>query len=95
MSLSHTVDSISGFYHDTAVNYDLSHADCMATQVVAALKAPLPDNPSLSIFNALAAAAVEMWQGTRLLIWRQLLQRHVLLHKVPVAEMVTHYYNHY
>lgn len=95
MSLSHTAGSISGFYHDTTVNYDLSHADCMATQVVAALKVPLPDAPSLSIFNALAAAAVEMWQGTRLLIWRQLLQRHVLLHKVPVAEMVTHYYNHY
>ncbi len=33
------------------------------------------------------AAAVEIWQGTRLLLWRQLLQRHVLLHKVPVADM--------
>ncbi len=34
----------------------------------------------------LTAAAVEMWQGARLLVWRQLLQRHVLLHKVPVTD---------
>ena len=28
-----------------------------------------------------------MWQGARLLMWRQLLQRYVLLHKVPVADL--------
>lgn len=89
VSFQHTTDSISGFYNDTAVCYDAEHPTQMAAQVVEALNAPASEiNPSLSIFNTLAAAAVEMWQGTRLLIWRQLLQRHVLLHKVPVAEMV-------
>ncbi len=38
-----------------------------------------------SLFTSLASAAVEMWQGTRLLVWRKLLQRHVLLHKVPAS----------
>ena len=33
-----------------------------------------------------APSAVEMWQGTRLLYWRHLLQQHVLLHKIPVAD---------
>lgn len=36
-----------------------------------------------------APAAVELWQGTRMLTWRQLLQRHVLLHKQPVREEET------
>lgn len=37
------------------------------------------------LVNAVAPAAVEMWQGTRMrVIWRTLLQRHVLLHKIPV-----------
>ena len=39
-----------------------------------------------SLFTQLTAAAVEIWKGTRLLVWRQLLQRHVLLHKVPVTD---------
>jgi transcription antitermination factor NusG len=34
----------------------------------------------------LLAAAAEIWQGTRMLRWRQLLQRSVLLHKVPVID---------
>ena len=38
-----------------------------------------------SLFTSLTSAAVEMWQGTRLLVWRKLLQRHVLLHKVPAS----------
>ena len=39
-----------------------------------------------SPFTQLTAAAVEIWKGTRLLVWRQLLQRYVLLHKVPVID---------
>lgn len=39
-----------------------------------------------SLLALLMSAAVEMWKGTRLLVWRQLLQRHVLLHKVPVVD---------
>lgn len=39
-----------------------------------------------SLFTQLTSAAVEMWQGARLLVWRKLLQRYVLLHKVPVAD---------
>ena len=42
-----------------------------------------------SFINTIASAAVELWQGTRLLMWRQLLQRHVLLHKVPVSDTQT------
>ena len=38
------------------------------------------------LFTQLTAAAVEVWKGTRLLVWRQLLQRYVLLHKVPVID---------
>ena len=46
-----------------------------------------------SLFTQLTAAAVEMWQGARMLVWRQLLQRYVLLHKVPVIDLpsvITH-----
>ena len=43
-----------------------------------------------SPFTQLTAAAVEMWKGTRLLVWRQLLQRYVLLHKVPVIDQPQH-----
>lgn len=41
-----------------------------------------------SLFTQLTAAAVEIWKGTRFLVWRQLLQRYVLLHKVPVIDQV-------
>ena len=46
-----------------------------------------------SLFTQLTAATVEMWQGARMLVWRQLLQRYVLLHKVPVIDLpsvITH-----
>ncbi len=39
-----------------------------------------------SLLTQLTAAAVEVWQGARLLVWRKLLQRYVLLHKVPVTD---------
>lgn len=39
-----------------------------------------------SLFTPLTAAAVEVWQGARLLVWRKLLQRYVLLHRVPVVD---------
>lgn len=40
--------------------------------------------------DAVAPAAVEMWQGTRMReVWRRLLQRYVLLHKVPVRDMAS------
>ncbi len=39
-----------------------------------------------SLFTQLTSAAVEVWQGARLLVWRKLLQRYVLLHKVPVID---------
>ena len=42
------------------------------------------------LFTQLTAAAVEVWKGTRLLVWRQLLQRYVLLHKVPVIDQPAH-----
>lgn len=40
-----------------------------------------------SLIEAVAPVAVEIWQGTRLQEWRQLLQRYVLLHKVPVIDL--------
>lgn len=39
-----------------------------------------------SLFTQLSAAAVEIWQGARMLVWRKLLQRYVLLHRVPVID---------
>ena len=50
----------------------------------------LPQQPSTSDssrFTLLSAAAVEVWQGARMLVWRKLLQRYVLLHKVPVVDL--------
>lgn len=42
------------------------------------------------LVNAVAPAAVEMWQGTRMReVWRTLLQRYVLLHKVPVRDIAS------
>lgn len=49
-----------------------------------------PDEDMLSaarrLTEAVAPAVVEMWQGTRLLVWRRLVQRYVLLHKAPYLE---------
>ena len=70
---------IGGFSLDTDIAYT-GDAEEMGRKVNEFLTL----NPSL--FAQLAAAAVEMWQGTRLLVWRQLLQRYVLLHKVPVID---------
>lgn len=39
-----------------------------------------------SFLSDVAASAVEIWQMGRLLDWRKLLQRHVLLHKIPVSD---------
>lgn len=66
---------ISGFSFSLGVAYT-DDADSMARCLVA----------RQSVLHRLAAAAVEMWRGTRMLVWRQLLQRHVLLHKVPVVD---------
>lgn len=41
------------------------------------------------LIDAVVPAAVEIWQGTRLQEWRQLLQQYVLLHKVPVIDQPT------
>ena len=42
-----------------------------------------------SLITQLTSAAVEVWQGARLLVWRKLLQRYVLLHKVPIVDLPT------
>lgn len=41
---------------------------------------------ALRLVSACAPAAVEMWQSSRLVFWRRLVQRYVLLHKQPVGE---------
>lgn len=38
------------------------------------------------LIDFVAPVAVEIWQGTRLQEWRQLLQQYVLLHKVPIED---------
>lgn len=73
------VDGIGGFSLDT----DIAYTDDMEelgrrTDEFFTLR------PSL--FTALTAAAVEVWQGARLLVWRKYLQRYVLLHKVPIID---------
>lgn len=49
------------------------------------------DNDVLSVVQSLVdevvPSAVEIWQGTRLQEWRQLLQRYVLLHKIPISDL--------
>lgn len=40
-----------------------------------------------SLIEAIAPVAIEIWQGTRLQEWRQLLQRYVLLHKIPIVDL--------
>lgn len=75
--------SVSGFSISLAVDYDDTDIDRMARLAWMSLCNPADGCTPLS---AITAAAVEMWQGTRLLVWRQLLQRYVLLHKVPVVD---------
>lgn len=38
------------------------------------------------LIDTIVPVAVELWQGTRLSEWRQVLQRYVLLHKVPIID---------
>lgn len=72
------VDGIGGFSIETDIDYT-ENVEVMAKAVAEAFN-------KHSTFSILASAAVEIWKGTRLLVWRQLLQRHVLLHKVPVID---------
>lgn len=78
-----SVASVSGFSILLDVDYDDTDIDSMARLAWASLINPADGRTSLS---DMTSAAVEMWQGTRLLVWRQLLQRYVLLHKVPVVD---------
>ena len=73
------VDGIGGFSIETDVDY---------TTDVEKLGRRTYEYFTLhsSLFAQLTSAAVEIWKGTRLLVWRRLLQRHVLLHKVPVMD---------
>ena len=75
------VCGIGGFTFCLDSAYEETDVEAMAQAVEAQLRAPD------SAFQQIVAAAVEVWQGARLLVWRQLLQRHVLLHKMPVADM--------
>ena len=75
------VNGIGGFSIETDIDYT-NDIDAMAKAVAKAFK--IQD----STFNILVSAAVEIWKGTRLLVWRQLLQRYVLLHKVPVIDQL-------
>ena len=77
------VHQIGGFSLDMDIPYTEDIQE-MARQAVALLHTS-GDAPSF--LAQTTAAAVEMWQGARLLMWRQLLQRYVLLHKVPVADL--------
>lgn len=43
-----------------------------------------PDEAISYLVSSTAKAAVEMWQGTRLRIWRQLVQRFVLIHNISL-----------
>ena len=73
------VNGIGGFSIETDIDYT-NDIDAMSKAVAKAFSI------QYSTFNILVAAAVELWKGTRLLVWRQLLQRYVLLHKVPVID---------
>lgn len=77
------VHQIGGFSLDMDIPYTENIQE-MARQAVGQLQAS-GDEPGF--LSQTTAAAVEMWQGARLLMWRQLLQRYVLLHKVPVADL--------
>ena len=74
------VNGIGGFSIETDIDYT-NDVDAMAKSLAEQF------NIQHSTFNNLTAAAVEVWQGARMLVWRRLLQRYVLLHKVPVADL--------
>ena len=77
------VNQIGGFSLDMDIPYTEDIQE-MARQAVVLLHT---SGGAPSFLAQTTAAAVEMWQGARLLMWRQLLQRYVLLHKVPVADL--------
>lgn len=78
------VGQIGGFSMDLDIPYTEDIQE-MARKAVVLLQSSDGDEPGF--ISQTTAAAVEMWQGARLLMWRQLLQRYVLLHKVPVADL--------
>lgn len=73
------IDGIGGFSLETGIEYtdDMEELGRRAHEFFTLHS---------SLFTSLTAAAVEVWQGARLLIWRKYLQRYVLLHKVPVID---------
>lgn len=73
------IDGIGGFSLETGIEYpdDMEELGRKAHEFFTLHS---------SLFTSLTAAAVEVWQGARLLIWRKYLQRYVLLHKVPVID---------
>ena len=67
------IDGIGGFSLETGIEYpdDMEELGRRAHEFFTLHS---------SLFTSLTAAAVEVWQGARLLIWRKYLQRYVLLH---------------
>lgn len=78
--------SISGFSLSLDVAYDADDCVRMGDEAARALAHGGLSGTMHPAFSCIVASAVEIWQGTRFLVWRQLLQRSVLLHKVPVAD---------
>ena len=73
------VNGIGGFSIETDVDYTTDIEDLGKRTYEFFTKQP-------SLLPQLTSAAVEIWKGTRLLVWRQLLQRYVLLHKMPAID---------
>ncbi|MDO4161086.1 MAG: hypothetical protein Q4D41_11570 [Prevotellaceae bacterium] len=80
MSLS---PSIGGFAIDIPKPSD---HDTELLYVQDPMEHPVISSAVRSLISECSPAAVEMWQGTRLLPWRHLIQRHVLLHKIPLRD---------
>ena len=84
------INGIGGFSIETDIDYTENmeelgkKANEFFTHPCLSLQSPVSNS---SRFTQLSAAAVEVWQGARMLVWRQLLQRYVLLHKVPVVDL--------
>lgn len=72
----------------TAADAPLTFRRLTTTVAGFALDTPAEPTPAhvARLLDAAAPAAVEIWQGTRLLPWRRLAQRHVLLHRLPTQE---------
>ena len=76
--LSSAVPFTGGFAVSVIPASQLSVTDPMAT--------PEVSSAVRSLVITAAAAAVQIWQSPRLLFWRRLLQRYVLLHKEEVRD---------